>query len=146
MKNIKSILGVFVFMALMVSGMVSCDKKQAAPNTEKYVEAIKKEANSYNAKCPIKNDKNGTTITSVSYQDSALVFVCETSDKNIVTVNLDSARTAIIGGMSDNLKDVLVKGKCDVVYKYKSQNDSSTITIVPQEIEATMPKKQVEAK
>ena len=87
----------------------------------------------YNKKCP-RDEANGTKLESVSFKDSTMIFRLSLSDKAIVTINLDNTRDSIISNMSEKLKKFLVKGNCNLEYKYVSPNDSSSITIVPNEL------------
>ena len=125
------------FLLLAVCGLafamiiVSCDKKN--DRTSEYVKRIEEVAVKYQAKCPVK-EANGTTLESVSFKDNTMLFRLSLSDEAIVTINLDSTRDSIIGAMSDKLKQYFVKGNCKLEYRYVSPNDSSSITIVPNEL------------
>ena len=125
------------FLLLAVCGLafamiiVSCDKKN--DRTSEYVKRIEEVAVKYQAKCPVK-EANGTTLESVSFKDNTMLFRLSLSDEAIVTINLDSTRDSIIGAMSDKLKQYFVKGSCTLEYRYVSPNDSSSITIVPNEL------------
>lgn len=117
--------------ALIMGLTVSCKKKEASPS--EYVKGLSDIAVQYNKSCP-KDEANGTKLESVTFSDNTLIFRLSLSDQAIVTINLDNTRDSIINNMSDKLKKFLVKGNCNLKYKYVSPNDSSSITIVPKEL------------
>ena len=129
-KFINLIVGCLSF-ALVLGLTVSCKKKEASPSD--YVKGLSDIAIQYNKSCP-KNEANGTKLESVTFADNTMTFRLSLSDQAIVTINLDNTRDSIIKNMSDKLKKFLVKGKCNLEYKYVSPNDSSSITIVPNEL------------
>lgn len=122
---------VFLSFALVQGITVSCKKKETAPS--EYVKGLSDIAIQYNKSCP-KDEANGTKLESVTFADNTMTFRLSLSDQAIVTVNLDNTRDSIIHNMSDKLKNYLVKGNCNLEYKYVSPNDSSSITIVPNEL------------
>ena len=133
MKNknfINLIVGCLSF-ALVLGLIVSCKKKEASPSD--YVKGLSDIAIQYNKSCP-KNEANGTKLESVTFADNTMTFRLSLSDQAIVTINLDNTRDSIINNMSDKLKKFLIKGNCNLEYKYVSPNDSSSITIVPNEL------------
>lgn len=110
---------------------MSCKKKDAIPS--EYVKGLNDIAVQYNKKCP-KDEANGTRLESVTFADSTLTFRLSLSDQAIVKINLDNARDSIIHNISDKLKKFLIKGNCNLEYKYVSPNDSSSITIISSEL------------
>lgn len=116
---------------ILLFGLIACKKKEAT--SAEYVKGLADIAAQYNKKCP-KDEANGTRLESVTFDDNTMIFRLSLSDQAIVTINLDNTRDSIIHNMSDNLKKFLVKGKCNLEYKYVSPNDSSSITIVPNEL------------
>ena len=116
---------------IIVFGLMSCKKKDAIPS--EYVKGLTDIAAQYNKKCP-KDETNGTRLESVTFADSTLTFRLSLSDQAIVKINLDNARDSIIHNISDKLKKFLIKGNCNLEYKYVSPNDSSSITIIPNEL------------
>lgn len=133
MKNLKYVFFSWTLLSLfLVLGLlVSCKKRDAAPS--EYAKSLSDIATQYNNKCP-KEEANGTTLESVTFADNTMIFRLSLSDQEIVTINLDNTRDSIIQNMSDNLRKFLIKGKCNLEYKYVSPNDSSSITIVPNEL------------
>ena len=133
MKNkriINLIVGCFS-LALVLGLTVSCKKKENSPS--EYVKGLSDIAVQYNKNCP-KDEANGTKLESVTFADNTMTFRLSLTDQAIVTINLDNTRDSIINNMSDKLKKYLVKGNCNLEYKYVSPNDSSSITIVPNEL------------
>lgn len=121
-----------ILLGVLVVGMLtSCGKKETDASV--YVKGLSDMAAQYNKNCP-KDQPNGTVLESVTFADSTMTFRLSLSDKAIETVNLEDARDSIIHNMSDNLKKFLVKGNCNIEYKYVSPNDSSSITIIPNEL------------
>lgn len=132
MKRLKSLFSITSLFALViVFGLISCKNKDVAPS--EYVKGIKEVAAQLNKKCP-EDQKNGTKLESVTFSGDTLTFRLSLSDQAIVTINLDNTRDSLIHNMSDKLRKYLVKGKCYLTYKYISPNDSSSITIVPNEL------------
>ena len=129
-KIINLIVGCISF-ALVLGLTVSCKKKEASPS--EYVKGLSDIAVKYNKGCP-KDEANGTKLESVTFSDNTLTFRLSLSDQAIVKINLDNTRDSIINNMSDKLKKFLIKGNCNLEYKYVSPNDSSSITIVPKEL------------
>lgn len=136
--NIKNIFVYACAIALFMGMAVSCKKKE--PQPAEYAKSIAEIAAQYNKKCP-KEEANGTKLESVTFANNTMIFRLSLSDQAIVTINLDNTRDSIINSMSDKLKKFLVKGKCNIEYKYISPNDSSSITIVPNEIANSLSKK-----
>lgn len=110
--------------------IVSCKKKEVS---SRYVKELADIAAQYNKNCP-KDEANGTKLESVTFADSTLTYRLSLSDQAIVNINLENARDSIIHNMSEKLKRSLIKGNCNLEYKYVSPNDSSSITIVPNEL------------
>lgn len=127
----KTILTSTALIILFIGMIVSCKKKETA--SSEYAKKISDIAMQYNKSCP-KEENNGTRLESVTFTDNTLTFRLSLSDEAIVDINLDNTRDSIIENMSDNLKKFLIKGKCNLEYKYISPNDSSSITIVPNEL------------
>ena len=121
----------FLSFALVLGLTVSCKKKE--PASSEYVKGLSDIATQYNKNCP-KDEANGTKLESVTFAENKMTFRLSLSDKAIVTINLDNTRDSIIHNMSDKLKKFLIKGNCNLEYKYVSPNDSSSITIVPKEL------------
>lgn len=95
-----------------------------------YLESIAEDARQLNEKCPIVQN-NGAEVVAVECKDSQLVFTCKVSDQVISSINLDEASQQIVASVSDKMKEKLIKGRCNLIYKYVSDNDSSSITIEP---------------
>lgn len=126
-------LSVF-FVSIVILGLsVSCKKKDVS--TTEYENGLSAIATQFNKKCP-KDEANGTKLESVTFADKTMTFRLSLSDQAITTIDLEGARDSIIHNMSEKLKKYLVKGNCGVEYKYVSPNDSSSITIVPSELES----------
>lgn len=120
----------WILLGLFIAGLLfSCKKDEAS----KYVEGLSDIAAQYNKNCP-KDEPNGTTLESVEFTDNTMTFRLTLSDDAISKINLVNARDSIINSMSNNLKKFLVKGNCNLKYKYVSPNDSSIINIVPNEL------------
>lgn len=134
MKNLNKRyhwLSSILMLALVFGLIVSCKKKEQSPS--EFVKGLADIAVQYNKKCP-KHLTNGTSLESVTFVDNVMIFRLKLSDRAIVTINLDNTRDSIIHNMSDNLKKHLIKGNCNLVYKYVSPNDSASITIIPNEL------------
>lgn len=129
--SLSNFIGGFLSCALVIGLAVSCKKKETAPS--EYIKALSDIATLYNKNCP-KDEANGTKLESVTFADNTMTFRLSLSDQAIVTINLDNTRDSLIHNMSDKLKKYLVKGNCNLEYKYVSPNDSSSITIVPNEL------------
>lgn len=119
------------FIVCLLGIVTSCKPKQ--PDASKYMKQISDIALKYNKSCP-KELANGTKLESVTFKDNLMTFRLSITDEAIVTIDLDNARDSIINRMSDKLKEYLFKGKCNLIYKYVSPNDSSSITIIPNEL------------
>ena len=117
--------------------VISCSKKN--DRASEYAKKIEEVAAKYQAKCPVK-EANGTTLESVSFKDNTMLFRLTLSDEAIVTINLDNTRDSIIREMSDKLKQYFVKGNCKLEYRYVAPDDSSSITIVPNELQQSISK------
>lgn len=128
--NIKHLLTSLLTIAL-IFGLVACKEKEK--DSSVYVKEIEKEAALLNKKCP-KDEGNGKILESVTFVNDTLLYRLTVSDQAIVKINLDDTRDSIIHNMSDKLKKFLIKGKCNLEYRYVSPNDSSSITIVPNEL------------
>lgn len=131
MKKIINLIVCCLSFVLLIGIIVSCKKKETSPS--EYVKGLSDIAAQYNKNCP-KDEANGTKLESVTFADNTMTFRLSLSDQAIVTINLDNTRDSIINNMSDKLKKFLVKGNCNLEYKYVSPNDSSSITIVPNEL------------
>lgn len=119
----------------LVLGLTTSCKKKETPSSE-YAKGLSDIAAQYNKSCP-RDEANGTKLESVTFAENTMTFRLSLSDQAIVTVNLDNTRDSIIHNMSDKLKKFLVKGNCNLEYKFVSPNDSSSITIVPNELGGT---------
>lgn len=128
MNKISQICTVLLLIASVVCGLASC-KKKSIP-AEEYMKSIVEDAKTLNNKCPIAQH-NGAEVVAVECKDGQLVFTCKVSDQVISSINLDEASQQIVSSVSDKMKVKLIKGNCDLVYKYVSENDSSSITINP---------------
>lgn len=128
--NINHLLTSLLTIAL-IWGLVACMKKET--DSSVYVKEIEKEAALLNKKCP-KDEGNGKKLESVTFVNDTLLYRLTVSDQAIVKINLDDTRDSIVHNMSDKLKKFLIKGKCNLEYRYVSPNDSSSITIVPNEL------------
>ena len=131
MKNVTRCLMLVLSVAYLLGLMVSCKKKGDA--SSEYVKGLSEIAATYNKSCP-KEQVNGTKLESVTFANKTMTFRLSLSDEAIVTINLDNTRDSIIHNMSDKLRKYLIKGNCNTEYKYVSPNDSSSITIVPNEL------------
>ena len=131
MKTRTSFLLTYFLATVLVFGLTACKKK--GNGSSEYVKGLADIAAQYNKRCP-KDEANGTRLESVIFADNTMTFRLSLSDQAIVKIDLDNARDSIIHNMSDNLKEYLIKGKCNLEYKYVSPNDSSSITIVPNEL------------
>lgn len=129
-KLFNLIVGCLSFV-LVLGLIMSCKKKETS--SSEYVKGLSDIAVQYNKNCP-KNEANGTKLESVTFTDNTMIFRLSLSDQAIVKINLDDTRDSIIRNMSDKLKKFLVRGNCNLEYKYVSPNDSSSITIVPNEL------------
>ena len=116
---------------LLLSLVVSCNKKEKT--SSEYAQSLSDIASVYNKKCP-KDEANGTRLESVIFANNTMTFRMSLTDAAITMINLDETRDSIIHNMSDKLKKFLVKGECNLEYKYVSPNDSSSITIIPNEL------------
>lgn len=133
-KIMKRSLFAFVGLSLVLFQVIvlsSCKPK--VTDKSQYINAITEVAKQYQSHCPKQLDNN-TMIESVEFVDSTLKFRMTLSDEAIANINLDNARDSIINNMTDKLKIALVKGHCNLEYKYVSPNDSSSITIIPNEL------------
>lgn len=124
--------------ALLIFCLVSsCKKKE--PDASNYVEAITLFANQQNKKCPVIINKS-TKLESVTFGNNMLTYRYTVSDEGITTVNVNDSNTrkSIIGDLSEQLREYLVKGNCMLKYLYVSQHDSSYLEIIPAELESTL--------
>lgn len=112
--------------------ITSCKKKGS--DSSIYVKSLADIAMQYNKSCP-REEPNGTRLESVIFADNTMTFRMSLTDQAIVTINLDDTRDSIISHMTPKLKKFLTKGNCNLEYKYISPNDSSSITIIPKELE-----------
>lgn len=123
-------LAPFLFLLAMALGIgTSCTQTGKA----KYVKQLQDISAQYNKKCPIVND-NGTTLESVTFADSTMLFRLKVTDKSLYRVNTAVVRDSIIHNMSDKLKKYLVRGDCKLEYRYISSRDSTAIIITPKEL------------
>ena len=131
MKTIFNKYFVFALtvIVLLVGTITSCKKKQ-----NQYVKELSEIAKSFNEHCP-KEQGNGYCLEAVTFADSTLSFRLTTTDNAISKFNTDVARDSIVNNVSAKLKKFLVKGNCNLEYKYVAPNDSITITIEPKEME-----------
>lgn len=120
-----------LWIAILSGIAISCKEKKA--DTTEYTKVLSDLATQFNKNCP-KDEPNGTKLESVSFADNTLTFRLSLSDQAITKVNLDITRDSLIQSVSGKLKKYLVKGNCNLEYKYISPNDSSSITIVPNEL------------
>lgn len=127
-RNIEYVLALVLFVCFALTGC-----KKTGASADEYSKQLEEAAAKFNAGCP-KEKPNGTRLESVSYKNNTMTFRLSVSDESITSVNLDSARSSIIRDMPENLKKVLVKSNSNLEYKYVSPNDSSSITIVPNEL------------
>ena len=139
MKNVTRCMMLVLSVAFLLGLMVSCKKKGDA--SLEYAKGLSEIAATYNKSCP-KEQANGTKLESVTFADKTMTFRLSLSDEAIVTINLDNTRDSIIHNMSDKLRKYLIKGNCNLEYKYVSPNDSSSITIVPNELGKTESKEK----
>lgn len=127
----KPIYASIICTTLILCTILSCKNKDTAP--AEYIKGLSDIAIQYNKKCPT-DEVNGTKLESVTFEDNTLRFRLSLSDEAIVTINLENTRDSIIHNMSDILKKYLVKGNCNLEYKYVAPNDSSSIIIIPNEL------------
>lgn len=120
-----------VLILIQVMTLNSCKPKET--DKSQYINAITEVAKQYQSHCPKELDNN-TTIESVEFSDNTLKFRMTLSDEAIANINLDNARDSIINNMTDKLKLAIVKSECKLEFKYVSPNDSSSITIIPNEL------------
>lgn len=123
---------------LLIFGLVSsCKKKE--PDASNYIEAITSFANQQNKKCPVIINKS-TQLESVTFGENTLTYRYTVSDEVITTVNVNDSNTrkSIIGDLSEQLKEYMVKGNCKLKYLYVSQHDSSYLEIIPAELENSL--------
>lgn len=123
--------------------IVSC--KEKAPSSSMYLKSIAEDARLLNEKCPIVQN-NGAEVVSVECKDSQLVFTCKVSDQVMSSINLDEASQQIVASVSDKMKEKLIKGKCNLIYKYVSDNDSSSITVEPNVLQEAYKKEHPDTK
>lgn len=132
MKKITERFRVISLMSFIcVCGLVTSCKK--GTSASEYVKGLSDIAAQYNQKCPIEKG-NGAKLESVTFTGNMMTYRLSLSDKAIANINLDAVRDSIILNMSDKLKKYLVKGACRLKYQYVSPNDSSYITIIPNEL------------
>lgn len=137
--NIRSLFSYIFSFAFIFVLVVSCKKNNPQPS--EYVKGLADIAAKYNEKCP-KEEVNGTRLESVTFSDKTMTFRMSVSDQAIATINLDETRDSIVQNMSDKLKVFLIKGQCNLEYKYVSDNDSSSIVIIPAELSNADSEKQ----
>lgn len=141
-KRIARLCTVFLLTGTALC-FVSC--KEKAPSSSMYLESIAEDARLLNEKCPIIQN-NGAEVVSVECKDSQLVFTCKVSDQVISSINLDEASQQIVASVSDKMKEKLIKGKCNLIYKYVSDNDSSSITVEPNVLQEAYKKEHPDTK
>lgn len=127
-RNIGYVLALVIFAGF---ALIGC--KKVGASTDEYSKTLEEAAAKFNASCP-KDEPNGTRLESVCYKNNTMTFRLSGSDESITSVNLDSARSSIIRKMPESIKKVLVKSNSNLEYKYVSPNDSSSITILPNEL------------
>lgn len=130
-KAFNLLIGAPVVM-LIAGAAFSCNNKYE--KEEFYLKNLSEIAAQYNQGCP-KKQANGSTLESVNFMDSVLVFRSSVPQNSIGAINLDNARDSIIKNMSPTLKTYLIKGDCNLEYRYVSPHDSSSITIIPKELQ-----------
>lgn len=123
---------IHIYQAFLVVSIALCSVscKDKSSESSMYLNSISEDAKQLNEKCPIVQN-NGAEVVSVECKDSQLVFTCKVSDQVISSINLDEASQQIVSSVSDKMKEKLIKGRCNLVYKYVSEKDSSLITIEP---------------
>ena len=122
-------------MAVATMALTSC--KMSADGSTKALADI---AAKYQTKCPEK-EPNGTTLDSVIFKNDTLMFQISLSNKQLETVNLDSAKKDIAQGVTENMRYHLVNGNCCLAYKYVAPKRTSTIVITPDELKNAAPEK-----
>lgn len=132
-KTVSALLAITIMATIATA--ISCGKQREA-----YKKSLSDVTAEYRKKCPVKNG-NGTTTDSVTLRNDTLTFWLSLSDKRLTTVNLDSAKSSITKEISENLRQHLVGGKCNLAYKYVSPKRTSTIVITPDELKAATPEK-----
>lgn len=128
MNKLINVISVALVTIAAMFAFGSCKEKVAS--TDEYMNSIAEDAKMLNAKCPIAQH-NGAEVVAVECKDGQLIFTCNVSDQVISSINLEEASEKIVASVSDKMKMKLIKGHCYLVYKYVSENDSSTITINP---------------
>lgn len=116
-----------------VSGLFTSCKNKPELTSSDYIKELRDIAVKYNTKCPM-DEPNGTKLESVTFTDKTMTFRLSVSDEAIVTINLEETRDSLVKNMSNKLKKFLIRGNCNLEYKYISPNDSSSITIIPNEL------------
>ncbi|MGN0213322.1 MAG: hypothetical protein ACI4AH_00760 [Muribaculaceae bacterium] len=125
------------FTALIAIVVIACTSVSCVKKTDdkaKYINALSEIASTYNNKICPKDEANGTRLETVTFKDNTMIYRMSLSDEAIATIDLEECRNNIIQNMSEKLKKYLVKGNCNLEYRYVSPNDSSSITIVPDEL------------
>ncbi len=125
-------------LSLLVSLTVSC-KKSKAPSPGQYQKQLADMAKETNSKCPKPMGEKGDTLLSVTFDNNTLTYRLRISDEKIAKMNKnyidETIRDSLIKNTSERMKSFLVKGRCDLVYKYISPNDSCSLTIIPKELD-----------
>ena len=132
-KGLNKIHGTLCFLfgiGLMLN--ISC-KKDEKNSTEYYIKNLTEIADKYNAACP-KKQSNGATLESVSFEDSVLLYRVSVSAGALNKINIDNVKDSLIKNVSENLKTFLVKGKCNLEYRYIAPKDSASIIIESTEL------------
>ena len=126
-----SLIMPFVVLIAIISGTsVSCSSRGG---TSKYIKELKEISAQYNKKCPIQNS-NGTTLESVTFLDSIMLYRLSVPERALAAINSVSVKDSIRHNMSDKLKEYLVKGNCILEYRYITSSDSVSIIISPKEL------------
>jgi len=137
-KNaIKNMLSI-AFVAILALAATTACKKQVvvAPSAEDYAENISNKAEEINKECP-REVENGKTLLSVTFDDNTLLYRLSVTDEEheYVKKNFNATRDSLTRCTTDNLKEQLIAGKCSMEYRYIAPNDSTPITITPEELE-----------
>ena len=117
-------------MAVAAMALTSCKNGKSAEDCVKALTGIAEE---YQKKCP-EEEPNGTTLDSVVFKNDTLTFQISLSNKQLETVNLDSAKKSITQGVTENMRYHLVNGNCCLAYKYVAPKRTSIIVITPDEL------------
>ena len=133
---LKQVLRLAGVVLLVLTLGVSCKDKKKTQESDgsEYADRLEEQAENLNKQCP-KQLSNGMELLSVTFKDNTQLFRYSVTDQQIVTIDLEQARDSIIASLTENEKDYLISGKCCQEHRYVSPNDSSSITIIPSELE-----------